>query len=180
MQTSKIVVLAGLMVGFTSGCTDFIERPIPAQSLPSDAAFSDVPGLQTALIGAYDALQSADFGAAGLAMNSSILSDNAEWRGSFPSYQEMYERQLTPSNAEVVGLWRTAYLAINQANLVIRGVEVVDDPALTTEVADQLRGEALFIRGFSHFELVRAFAETLRGIQRLRCRCTYSRQCYLD
>ncbi len=159
MQTSKIVVLAGLMVGFASGCTDFIEQPIPAQSLPSDAAFSDVAGLQTALVGAYDALQDADFGGAGLAMNSSILSDNAEWRGSFPSYQEMFERQLTPSNPEVRGLWTQAYLAINQANLVIRGVENIEDPNLTDEVAAQLKGEALFIRGLSHFELVRAFAK---------------------
>ncbi|WP_116124846.1 RagB/SusD family nutrient uptake outer membrane protein [Lewinella sp. IMCC34183] len=159
MQIPKIFLLTGLVVSMASGCNDFIERPTPAQSLPSDAAFSDVPGLQTALVGAYDAVQNADFGAAGIAMNSSILSDNADWRGSFPSYAEMYERQLTPSNAEVNGLWYQAYLAINQANLVIRGVETIDDPNLTEDVAAQLRGEALFIRAFSHFELVKAFAQ---------------------
>ena len=157
MQTSKIVVLAGLVVGLSTGCTDFIESPTPAQSLPSDAAFSDVPGLQTALIGAYDALQDSDFGATGLAINSSVLSDNAEWRGSFPSYVEMYDRALTASNGEVSGFWEHAYEAINHANLVIRGVATIEDPNLTTEVANQLRGEALFIRGFSHFELVRTF-----------------------
>ena len=91
-------------------------------------------------------------------MNSSILSDNAEWRGSFPSYQEMFERALTPSNAEVRGLWKQAYLTINQANLVIRGVETIEDPNLTEEVGAELRGEALFLRGLSHFELVRMFA----------------------
>lgn len=145
------------MVGFATGCTDFIEQPTPAQSLPSDAAFSDVPGLRTALVGAYDAVQDADFGAAGLAMNSSILSDNAEWRGSFPSYVEMYERQLTASNTEVTGFWEHAYEAINQANLVIRGVETIDDPNLTDDVAAQLRGEALFVRAMAHFELVRTY-----------------------
>ena len=157
MQFPKILFLAGLTVGITTGCTDFIESPTPAQSLPSDAAFSDVPGLQTALVGAYDAVQNADFGAAGIAMNNSILSDNAEWRGSFPSYAEMYERQLTPSNGEVNGLWYQAYLAINHANLVIRGVETIEDPNLTEDIANQLRGEALFIRAMSHFELVKAF-----------------------
>ena len=151
---------------FTS-CTDWLQEVDPAQSLPSGAAFSDAAGLETALVGAYDAIQSGptdagaqtgDFGGAGIAMNANILSDNAAWRGSFPSYIDMFNRQLTANNGEVGGLWRTAYVAINQANLVLQSLEGLDDPALTEDVAASLQGEALFIRGWSHFVLVRYFA----------------------
>lgn len=159
MQKLKLYMLAALAISLVSACTDYIEKPQPAQSLPSDAALSDVAGLETALIGAYDAVQNSDFGATGIAMNPNILSDNGEWRGSFPSYIDMYNRQLTANNGEVGGLWSNAYLAINHANLVLNGVATIDDPALTPEVADRLSGEALFIRGMAHFELVRYFGK---------------------
>ncbi|MEM9930690.1 MAG: RagB/SusD family nutrient uptake outer membrane protein, partial [Bacteroidota bacterium] len=54
---------------------------------------------------------------------------------------------------------RTGYLALNHANLVIQGVDIVDDPALTQALKDQLRGEALFLRGMIHFEMVRYFGK---------------------
>jgi hypothetical protein len=156
MNKFHLILFSVCVLAF-SGCTEFLENPNPQQSLPSDAAFSTVSDLQTALIGAYDALQDSDFGATGVAINSSILSDDGEWRGSFPSYIEIFERAITPSNGEVFGLWEHSYEAINQANLVLQSLEVIDDPALTTEVADQLRGEASFIRGMAYFELTKAF-----------------------
>ena len=160
MQKLKLYMLAALALCLVSACTEYIEVPQPAQSLPADAALSDVSGLRTALIGAYDAIQNSDFGATGIAMNPNILSDNGEWRGSFPSYVDMYNRQLEALNPETAGLWRTAYLAINHANLVLEGVATIDDPTLTSQVADQLTGEALFIRGMAHFELVRYFGKS--------------------
>ncbi len=159
MQSLKITVLAALVLFVGASCTDFITELDPAQSLPSSAAFSDAAGLQTALVGAYDALQSSDLGATGFAINANVLSDNAEWRGSFPSYIDMYNRQLTAANGEVGGMWAQGYLALNHANLVIQGVDIVEDPALTQDLKDQLRGEALFLRGMIHFEMVRYFGK---------------------
>lgn len=159
MQSLKITVLAAFALFLGASCTDFITDLEPAQSLPSSAAFSDLSGLQTALIGAYDALQSSDLGATGFAINANVLSDNAEWRGSFPSYIDMYNRELAAPNGEVGGMWAQGYLALNQANLVIQGVDIVDDPALTADIKDQLKGEALFLRGMIHFEMVRYFGK---------------------
>jgi len=159
MQSLKITFFAVLVVCLGASCTDFITEIQPAQSLPSDAALSDLAGLQTALIGAYDALQNSDLGATGFAINANVLSDNAEWRGSFPSYIDMYNRQMTANNGEVGGMWRTGYQTINHANLVINGVATIDDPALTTEIGNQLRGEAFFLRGMVHFEMVRYYGK---------------------
>lgn len=157
MKYTQPFFAALLTLVLASSCTDFIEKPVPAQDLPSDAAFNSVGGLETALIGAYDALQDSDFGANGLSMNSSLLSDNGLWRGSFPSYADMYERQLTPSNPEVFGFWEHAYEAINQANLILDNIGNVED--IDEATSNQLRGEALFIRGFVYFELARAFGK---------------------
>ena len=164
MQRLKISLLV-LAIGATlfSGCTDFIETPEPEQSLPSSSAFERVVDLETALIGAYQALQQSDMGGTGTAINANVLSDNAEWRGSFPSYIDMFNRQMTATNGEVAGMWRFGYLAINHANLVLKGVDETTDVALTPEIADRLRGEALFIRGMCHFEMVRYYGKPWSG-----------------
>ncbi|MTB52528.1 RagB/SusD family nutrient uptake outer membrane protein [Lewinella sp. W8] len=159
MQKLKLYLLAGLVICLASACTDYLETPQPAQSLPSSAAFSDVAGLQTALIGAYEAVQRSDYGATGTSINANVLSDNAEWRGSFPSYIDMFNREMTAFNGEAGGMWSNAYLSINHTNLVLNGVATIDDPALTADVANQLRGEALFLRALAHFELVRYFGK---------------------
>ncbi len=159
MQRLKITLLAALTLFLGASCTDFLTDVVPAQSLPSSAAFSTAADLETALIGGYNALQNSDLGATGFAINANVLSDNAEWRGSFPSYIDMYNRQLTAANGEVGGMWAQGYLAINHANLVLQGLTTVEDPALTTAVANRLRGEALFLRGMIHFEMVRYFGQ---------------------
>ncbi|MBC6994506.1 RagB/SusD family nutrient uptake outer membrane protein [Neolewinella lacunae] len=142
-----------------ASCTDFLTDLSPAQSLPSSEAFNRAADLETALIGGYNALQSSDLGATGFAINANVLSDNAEWRGSFPSYIDMYNRQLTAANPEIGGMWAQGYIAINHANLVLQGLTTVDDPALTTALANRLRGEALFLRGMIHFEMVRYYGQ---------------------
>jgi hypothetical protein len=159
MTNFKLFLVVALAITFVSGCTDYIEEPSPEQSLPSSAAFALASDLESALTGAYDALQQSDMAGTGTAINANVLSDNAQWNGSFPSYIDMFNRQLESANGEVAGMWRFGYLAINQANLVIRGVDESEDPELTQEISDRLRGEALFIRGMVHFEMVRYYGK---------------------
>lgn len=95
MKNLKSTLLAGLAVVLVSACTSFIEEPNPEQSLPSSSAFALASDLQTALIGAYQSIQNSDMAGNGTALNANILSDNGTWQGSFPSYIDMSNRQLT-------------------------------------------------------------------------------------
>ena len=143
----------------TSACTSYLEDVQPEQSLDTDEVLTTASGLEAMLIGSYNSLQNSDYGANGLAINSSILSDNGTWRGSFPSYSDIFNRSQTVNNPEVAGFWREAYQAINQANLVLANVDAVSETGFTDADRSRLRGEALFLRGMSHFELVRTFAQ---------------------
>lgn len=138
-----------------TSCSEFLDEPTPAQSLPSNTAFTTAQDIENGLVGAYNAVQASDLFGCNLVMSSDIMADNGEWRGSFPSFVDMYNQALTADNAEVAGLWRDGYRAINHANLVLKALGEVEDPALTTDMANRLRGEALFIRGATHFEMVR-------------------------
>lgn len=138
-----------------TSCADFLDDPQPAQSLPSSTAFQTAQDIENGLIGAYNAVQNSDLFGCNIVMSSDIMADNGEWRGSFPSFVDMYNQALTADNAEVAGIWREGYRAINHANLVLDALTFVNDPALTDDMANRLKGEALFIRAATHFEMVR-------------------------
>lgn len=154
MKNLLYIMSLALAFAMTS-CSGFLDEPTPAQSLPSNTAFTTAQDIENGLIGAYNAVQASDLFGNNLVMASDIMADNGVWNGSFPSFVDMYNQALTADNAEVAGLWLNGYRAINHANLVIEAVGNVEDPALTPELANRLKGEALFIRGATHFEMVR-------------------------
>lgn len=155
----KLIYILSVPVALAmTSCTDFLDEPQPAQSLPSNTAFQTAQDIENGMIGAYNAVQASDLFGCNLVLSSDIMADNGEWRGSFPSFVDMYNQALTANNAEVVGLWRDGYQAINHANLVLAALDRVEDPALTDDMANRLRGEALFIRAATHFEMVRYYA----------------------
>jgi tetratricopeptide (TPR) repeat protein len=61
---------------------------------------------------------------------------------------------MTRDNSEAARTWTAAYRAINISNLVINALGIVTDAAQK----QRLEGEALFVRGIMHFELVRFYA----------------------
>ena len=61
---------------------------------------------------------------------------------------------MTRDNTDANLIWTAAYNAINTANIALNALNVVKDP----DLKQQLEGEALFIRGIMHFELIRLYA----------------------
>ena len=55
----------------------------------------------------------------------------------------------------LTGLWRDPYFFIFQSNALIEGLS--DSEVVTSELRDQLIGEALFVRAYSHFYLTNLF-----------------------
>ena len=158
MKNQSLLFL--MMCMFVWGaCNSFLEEPEPAQSLPSATAFTNAKDIETCLIGAYSSIQLAGFMGCNVILCSDILADNGVWKGSFPDFNQMFMHQMTAENMESGFMWRDAYRTINQANQVLQAIPKIIDPSLTKELADQYRGEALFLRAVAHFELVRYFAK---------------------
>jgi tetratricopeptide (TPR) repeat protein len=78
----------------------------------------------------------------------------ARWVGTFQGPRQVAEKSMTRDNSEAARTWNNAYRAINMANIVLGAINVVEDP----DLKNQYEGEALFIRGILHFELVRFYA----------------------
>lgn len=76
------------------------------------------------------------------------------WRGTFQSPRQVYNKTMTRDNADANLMWTDAYQVINIANITLSSLDIVKD----ADLRGQLNGEALFMRGIMHFELVRLFA----------------------
>ncbi len=138
----------------------------PANIIPDAEAFADANRINASVLGIYEAAQRGfylgsvqrgyPFGAAS--------TQQGDMRG-----EDMYNDQLfyevtytnghNPQTANNNGQWISLYRMINRANIVLENLDgAVERGALTPELRNRYRGEALFLRALAHHELVVYFA----------------------
>lgn len=128
----------------------------PKQSIDAATAITSAEDVEAAVVGAYSIMGGPNLYGTNLLMVPDLLASTGyvSWLGSFGTYRQVARKTLTRDNAVVSATWQSAYAAINSANIVLSSLDVVDDADIKT----QYEGEALFIRGIMHFELVRLYA----------------------
>ncbi len=138
-----------------SGCKKELELKDPQALSPADAFSNDV-NIKKVLQGGYDAASSGNLWGGNLQIFPDLMGANGEltWVGTFNSYREVWGKSLLTTNTNVSGTWASGYNVINIANGVIANISKV-------LAADQnrVKGEALFLRGAMHFELVRLYGK---------------------
>lgn len=157
MKLLKYILTITLII-FISSCDDFLNNPNPEQSLPLEGGVATLEDLNNLLYGAYDEVQDGGVEGAQSALFNEIMGDNTVWTGSFPTYVDISARNMAASNSSVDVLWTDFYDGINAANIILAAIPEVEDPNLTQEATDRIRGEALFIRALHYFNLVKYFA----------------------
>ena len=148
---NTIILILGVVLFV--GCSDFLEVE-PQQSI-GDNFERNASSLVNMANGMFDELQDSDLFGMNLIGVSGFATDDAVWQGSFTSYTEIATKGMLSNNAEATGTWQDGYQAINRANTVLLNVPLVTD--FQPNVADQLTGEALFVRAIVHFELSKWF-----------------------
>lgn len=159
----KTAFVALAMLGATSCDVTDLQ---PANIIPDAEAFADANRVNAAVLGIYEAAQRGfylgavqrgyPFGAAS--------TQQGDMRG-----EDMYNDQLfyeitytnsnNPNSANNNGQWISLYRMINRANIVIENLDqAVTNGAITSELRDRYRGEALFLRALAHHELVVYFS----------------------
>ena len=148
------IFLVVAALGF-SACDEELNLE-PYQSISEDLALDSDNNVKAVLTGAYDGLGNGDVLGGNALRNSELLGGDGEivWVGTFAGPREIANKQMTIGNLDAQELWLDSYTAINRANNVLTGLDVVveDDKA-------SVEGEALFIRAICYFELVRFFGK---------------------
>ena len=158
----KIVILFSLVVFTFAGCQDDFLTIVPETSLSSATFFSKEADFVQAVNGIYVPLRN-------------IVNERAWLLGEMHSDNTYYARNIlfgateqqediadfaipsdngVTTNTHVLNQYRLDYQIISRANQVLATIDEVEFDASSK---NNLKGQALFLRGYAYFELVRYF-----------------------
>jgi hypothetical protein len=136
----------------TISCSDdFVNRPV-AYSIDSENYFNSKTDYDSALIAAYDMLQSSFINV----LMGEIASDNTFAGGNSPTdvigYQQIDQMTHGPVNENLKQLWDWMFAGVQRSNYILEFKDKID-----FEGKNQIIAEARFLRAYYQFELVKWF-----------------------
>ncbi|GAB3167500.1 RagB/SusD family nutrient uptake outer membrane protein [Telluribacter humicola] len=167
----KIIILAGLIgLSVTSCNTDKFLTVVPETLLSSATFFTKEADFQQAVNAAYVPLR-AMYNEAAWALEE-MHSDNTYYArnvlfGAVENTENVADFAVPSANGVtantiVLNIFRLNYQIIARTNQVL---SVIDNVEFGAESKSNLKGQALFLRGFAYFELVRLFGKVPMHLQ---------------
>jgi hypothetical protein len=149
----KIIVASILFIGLTVSCSDdFVD--VVSSEANSEDFFNSEEEYQSALVGAYDLLQSTYLNV----MLGEIASDNTLSGGESATdvigIQEVDDMIHTPQNSQLGNIWGWMFAGVNRANYIL---EFQDKTDFTGK--EEVLAQAKFLRAYYYFELVKWFGD---------------------
>ena len=146
-----IATLASLSTVVVSCSDEFVNRPVE-YSIDSENYFNSKADYESALIGAYDLLQSTFINV----LMGEIASDNTLCGGNSPTdvlgYQSVDDMIHTQDNAQIKQLWDWMFAGVQRCNYILEFKDKTN-----FEGKNQIIAETRFLRAYYHFELVKWF-----------------------
>ncbi|WP_299754144.1 RagB/SusD family nutrient uptake outer membrane protein [uncultured Pontibacter sp.] len=157
MKKYPIILAAAIGLFTFTGCEEVLDVE-PTTAIEADGAVVDFTTLNRSALGAYSALQDADYYGQRYLLYQGLYADNLTFAGTFTTDREVASKRINASNLQIASTWAGIYTAINRANITIRNAErLVDSDDVTAEERDQIVGEMKFIRALAHFDLLKVF-----------------------
>ncbi|WP_421774034.1 RagB/SusD family nutrient uptake outer membrane protein [Gracilimonas sp.] len=153
LKTLKYVLVAALMVGFTS-CDSLLDDVQPSTSVSSEVVLTSEEGVDALRASMYSKIRE-NFGfTTEYFIGPSAFADETRNRPGSTRYQALTVATGTSGGTAHLNNWGL-YEIIQDANLLIGAVEpsVFEDPA----TLDLYRGEALALRAFAMHTMVRVY-----------------------
>lgn len=138
----------------------------PEFVLDGSQRFNNLEDYEFSLTGAYAQFRStAYFGntsgpAGGFSTLPDMMSDNLTETGeSLANFRQLVNFDYAADNDAIEGLWTAAYRIIAQTNITLRGIDefATENPGKY----NRIKGQALAIRAYVHFDLLRYFGDDL-------------------
>ncbi|MFU1857525.1 RagB/SusD family nutrient uptake outer membrane protein [Sphingobacterium sp. NGMCC 1.201703] len=155
----KKLLIAFVMLVLLSGCEKFLNVN-PIDKAYEEDLLTDRTGFATALAGVYETLNTdtlygreMKYGFVESLVGSYNVTNEAH------KYYRSYEHQYNFEDPKkiIANIWGKLYQSINQANIILASVDrVKDDPYYNL-----IKGEAVGLRAFSHFQLLKLFGPSI-------------------
>jgi len=143
-----------------TSCKKFLEVDLNKSLVPTEKVFSNDVTATAAVTAIYYSLvanSSLNGSASGMASLSALSAGELFNYSQYPEYIAFQDHQLRPDNLYVEQFWKDIYNVIYQADAVLEGLH--QSTGVSRATAQQLEGEALFIRAYAYFYLVNLFGD---------------------
>lgn len=152
----RYIITLFLVIVALSGCNDFLTEE-PKMSQSNELTLATYKGLSDAVAGAYAYMSSTGWYCGNFIVKNEMNTENGMvhiGKDTDTGRAASDYRIVNYNENNTSGMWSTCYVMIAAVNNVIDNLEGKGDPQ---DLAN-LEAEALFLRAFCHFELVRTFA----------------------
>lgn len=150
---NKLRNIALLLVAVLSiqACTEILEDVEPSTEITPEVGLADPGAIAAVRANMYSRLHAFAF-TTELMLAPEAFADNITSRDGSSRFRGQAFNNVRSGMND--GAYGVAYLLINDANLLAEGIP---DGVITDALRNQYRGEALVLRAFAHFVLVRGF-----------------------
>lgn len=153
----NLLLIAAFTV-FTYSCEDFLSVS-PHDSLNSDNAVETVEDFNNVTRSIYQQMRAGSYSEV-MTILPDVMSDNllicSDGRQTWSEY---YQFEFSSTTSGTAGFWLYSYSAILSANEVITRLEGDGAPFKDDKTAQSLLAEALALRAYLHFNLVRFYGK---------------------
>ena len=155
---NRLYTLPSLVVALLAmGCNNVLDVH-PVNDVDEGQAISTPASARAAVAGMYDALQAFSYYGGELVFFGDLSGDDVEHFGTFTTYRQIDQNDITSDNSSIETLWDALYRAVGRANIVIAKIPGV--PGLTPGERDGMLGEAHFIRALTYHNIVKFWGDT--------------------
>jgi len=154
----KTILFIFISVGVLSSCKKYLDEK-PIDTVPEVSVFESMVGLQNAIIGAYagvsPAVEEEIYQTALVTDEAMLPTENNTGRGVIV-YRWQYD---AGTGGEASVSFRDFYFALNRVNKILDNIDGVPVSDAAEDVTKkQIQGEALALRAYCHFELLKSFS----------------------
>ena len=155
MKLLKYLFISSVLF-FVSSCgNDWLDLD-PSTSIDTETSIKILSDVEFTLNGIYSTMQSSDAYSGRLVYYGDVTGDDMQAVSSTKRVADYYRFNFTKDNGPT-SHWSYLYSIIQNCNLILMNIDklVIDEE--DTEYRDDLKGEALAIRGLALFDLTRIF-----------------------
>lgn len=141
-------------------CENYLEPENPKDQINNSNVFTDDRLANSALVTVYSSMRNSGFLSGtvdGYGLLMGCLSDDLEVVNTLDTdYRSFYQGTFTSSTRAIESIWSSSYKQIFIVNNVLEGLNS-SDATVSENVSNQLKGEALAVRGILHFYLTQTY-----------------------
>lgn len=153
------ISIIGLLLSLTS-CNNWLDVELD-NKVDDHKLFSTPQGFKEALAGIYSQMSKPSLYGQRLTMEHIDALSQYYSANSTYEYWISYDYKNSGTKSTISSIWNGLYSNISQANCILEWADK-NASVLTEEERNQIRGEALALRAFLHFDLYRLFAPDVK------------------